>query len=29
VAALWGAYLAAYGFNNVVPARGGTCIKLF
>ncbi len=26
---IWGAYLAAYGFNNVVPARGGDVIKLF
>ncbi len=26
---IWGAYFAAYGFNNVVPARGGDIIKLF
>ncbi|HEX4838434.1 MAG TPA: lysylphosphatidylglycerol synthase transmembrane domain-containing protein [Solirubrobacteraceae bacterium] len=26
---IWGAYLAAVGFNNVVPARGGDIIKLF
>jgi uncharacterized membrane protein YbhN (UPF0104 family) len=26
---VWGAYVAAYGFNNVVPARGGDIIKLF
>jgi uncharacterized membrane protein YbhN (UPF0104 family) len=26
---IWGAYMAAYGFNNVVPARGGDVIKLF
>ena len=26
---IWGAYMAAYGFNNVVPARGGDLIKLF
>jgi uncharacterized membrane protein YbhN (UPF0104 family) len=26
---IWGAYVAAYGFNNVVPARGGDVIKLF
>jgi uncharacterized membrane protein YbhN (UPF0104 family) len=26
---VWGAYVAAYGFNNVVPARGGDVIKLF
>lgn len=26
---IWGAYWAAYGFNNVVPARGGDVIKLF
>jgi glycosyltransferase 2 family protein len=26
---IWGAYLAAVGFNNVVPARGGDVIKLF
>jgi len=26
---IWGAYIAAYGFNNVVPARGGDLIRLF
>jgi uncharacterized membrane protein YbhN (UPF0104 family) len=26
---IWGAYMAAVGFNNVVPARGGDVIKLF
>jgi uncharacterized membrane protein YbhN (UPF0104 family) len=26
---VWGAYMAAYGFNNVVPARGGDVLKLF
>jgi uncharacterized membrane protein YbhN (UPF0104 family) len=26
---VWGAYVAAVGFNNVVPARGGDVIKLF
>lgn len=26
---VWGAYIAAYGFNNVVPARGGDVIKAF
>ncbi len=26
---IWGAYVAAVGFNNVVPARGGDLIKLF
>ena len=26
---VWGAYMAAYGFNNVVPARGGDVMKLF
>jgi len=26
---VWGAYVAAYGFNGVVPARGGDVIKLF
>jgi len=28
-AKIWGAYFAAYGFNNVVPARGGDIIRLF
>ena len=26
---VWGAYIAAYGFDNVVPARGGDVMKLF
>jgi uncharacterized membrane protein YbhN (UPF0104 family) len=26
---IWGAYVAAVGFNNLVPARGGDLIKLF
>ncbi len=26
---IWGAYIAAYGFNSVVPARGGDLIRLF
>ena len=26
---VWGAYVAAYGFNNVIPARGGDVVKLF
>ena len=26
---IWGAYIAAYGFNNVIPARGGDIIRLF
>ncbi len=26
---IWGAYFAAVGFNNVVPARGGDVIKIF
>jgi uncharacterized membrane protein YbhN (UPF0104 family) len=26
---IWGAYMAAYGFNNVVPARGGDVLKIF
>ena len=26
---IWGAYWAAVGFNNIVPARGGDIIKLF
>jgi len=26
---IWGAYVAAYGFNNVVPARGGDVMKAF
>ena len=26
---IWGAYIAAYGFNNVIPARGGDLIRIF
>jgi uncharacterized protein (TIRG00374 family) len=26
---IWGAYFAGYGFNSVVPARGGDVIRLF
>jgi uncharacterized membrane protein YbhN (UPF0104 family) len=26
---IWGAYVAGYGFNSVVPARGGDVIRLF
>jgi uncharacterized membrane protein YbhN (UPF0104 family) len=26
---VWGAYMAGYGFNSVVPARGGDIIRLF
>jgi uncharacterized membrane protein YbhN (UPF0104 family) len=26
---IWGAYLAAYGFNGVIPARGGDVIRVF
>ena len=26
---IWGAYIAAYGFNSVVPARGGDIVRLF
>jgi uncharacterized membrane protein YbhN (UPF0104 family) len=26
---VWGAYVAAYGFNNVFPARGGNLVRLF
>ncbi len=26
---IWGAYVAAVGFNNVVPVRGGDLIKLY
>jgi uncharacterized membrane protein YbhN (UPF0104 family) len=26
---IWGAYVAAYGFNQIVPARGGDVIRLF
>jgi uncharacterized membrane protein YbhN (UPF0104 family) len=26
---IWGAYFAAYGFNSVVPARGGDVVRLF
>jgi uncharacterized protein (TIRG00374 family) len=27
--AIWGAYMAGYGFNSVVPARGGDVVRLF
>jgi uncharacterized membrane protein YbhN (UPF0104 family) len=26
---IWGAYLAGYGFNSVIPARGGDVIRVF
>ena len=26
---IWAAYFAGYGFNNVIPARGGDVIRLF
>src|SRR4029078_12197107 len=26
---IWAAYIAAYGFNNVIPARGGDVSRLF
>ena len=26
---IWGAYMPGYGFNAVVPARGGDVIRLF
>jgi uncharacterized membrane protein YbhN (UPF0104 family) len=26
---IWGAYVAAYGFNGVIPARGGDVIRAF
>ena len=26
---IWGAYIAAYGFNGVIPARGGDVVRLF
>src|SRR5919205_1804556 len=26
---VWGGYVAGYGFNNVIPARGGDVIRLF
>jgi uncharacterized membrane protein YbhN (UPF0104 family) len=26
---VWGAYIAGYGFNSVVPARGGDIVRLF
>jgi uncharacterized membrane protein YbhN (UPF0104 family) len=26
---VWGAYVAGYGFNSIVPARGGDVIRLF
>ena len=27
--AIWGAYFAGYGFNSVIPARGGDVVRLF
>jgi len=26
---IWGAYFAGYGFNAVIPARGGDVVRLF
>ena len=26
---IWGAYMAGYGFNSVIPARGGDVVRLF
>src|SRR5690606_21039646 len=26
---IWGAYFAGYGFNSVIPARGGDVIRIF
>jgi uncharacterized membrane protein YbhN (UPF0104 family) len=26
---IWGAYWAGYGFNNVIPARGGDVVRVF
>jgi uncharacterized membrane protein YbhN (UPF0104 family) len=26
---IWGAYFAGYGFNSIIPARGGDVIRLF
>ena len=26
---IWGAYCAGYGFNSVIPARGGDVVRLF
>ena len=26
---IWGAYIAGYGFNAIVPARGGDVVRLF
>jgi hypothetical protein len=26
---IWGAYVAGYGFNAVIPARGGDVVRLF
>jgi uncharacterized membrane protein YbhN (UPF0104 family) len=26
---VWGAYMAGYGFNSVIPARGGDVVRLF
>ena len=26
---IWGAYMAGYGFNSVIPARGGDIVRIF
>jgi uncharacterized membrane protein YbhN (UPF0104 family) len=26
---IWGAYVAGYGFNSIIPARGGDVVRLF
>src|SRR5213075_1773211 len=26
---IWGAYFAGYGFNSIIPARGGDVVRLF
>jgi uncharacterized membrane protein YbhN (UPF0104 family) len=26
---IWGAYMAGYGFNSVIPARGGDVVRIF
>src|SRR5439155_13280540 len=26
---IWGAYFAGYGFNSVIPARGGDVVRIF
>jgi uncharacterized membrane protein YbhN (UPF0104 family) len=26
---IWGAYIAGFGFNNVIPARGGDLVRIF